>query len=95
MAQLRFAEIRFKDSVAGILQETPNGGTLFEYNSDFSESIACSLPRHQDQHIWSNGLHPYFEHLGPEGWLRNRQARTAEIDVEDDFGILLEFDDAW
>lgn len=91
MAQLRYAEVRFKGEIAGTLQETPNGGTLFEYAPNFTESIACVLPRQKDQHSWSAGLHPFFEHLGPEGWLRNCQARTAEIDVEDDFGILLEY----
>ena len=91
MAELRYAQIRFKNRVAGHLQETPNGGTLFEYGRDFSEQIGCAIPRQQDRHTWDAGLHPFFEHLGPEGWLRNRQARTADVDVEDDFGILLQY----
>jgi serine/threonine-protein kinase HipA len=91
MAELRYAEIRFKDRVAGNLIETPDGGTVFEYSQQCDEAIACALPRDQDRHVWDTGLHPFFEHLGPEGWLRNRQARTAEITVEDDFGLLLEY----
>ena len=91
MAVLRYAQIRFKGRQAGVLRETPQGGALFEYDAGFSEDIACALPREQDNHAWPAGLHPFFEHLGPEGWLRNRQARTAEIAVEDDLGILLAY----
>lgn len=91
MAALRYAQISFKDRRAGILRETPEGGTVFEYDPEFPEDIACTLPRAHDSHTWPVGLHPFFEHLGPEGWLRDRQARTAEIAVEDDFGILLAF----
>jgi serine/threonine-protein kinase HipA len=91
MAALRHARIDFKDRRAGTLRETPEGGTVFEYDPRFPEDIACTLPRAHDSHYWSVGLHPFFEHLGPEGWLRNRQARTAEVAVEDDFGILLAY----
>ena len=91
MAKLRHAQINFKDRRAGILREAPEGGTVFEYDPQFSEDIACALPRVHDRHVWPSGLHPVFEHLGPEGWLRNRQAKTAEIDAEDDFGILLAY----
>lgn len=91
MAKLRYAQIRFKNRIAGHLQETPAGGTVFEYGPDFGETIACALPRDEDRHAWDAGLHPVFEHLGPEGWLRNRQARTAEIEIEDDLGLLLEY----
>jgi serine/threonine-protein kinase HipA len=91
MAELRHARIDFKDRRAGTLRETPEGGTVFEYDSEFPEDIACALPRTDDRHHWRVGLHPFFEHLGPEGWLRSRQARTAKIAVEDDLGILLAF----
>ncbi len=91
MAALRHAQINVKDRRAGTLRETPEGGTVFEYDPQFREDIACALPRAHDSHTWPVGLHPVFEHLGPEGWLRNRQARAAEIAVEDDFGILLAY----
>jgi serine/threonine-protein kinase HipA len=91
MAALRHARIDFKGRPAGSLQETPEGGTVFEYDPQFPEDIACALPRAHRSHYWPVGLHPFFEHLGPEGWLRNRQARAAEIAVEDDFGILLAY----
>ncbi len=91
MAVPRHAQIDFKDRRAGTLREIPEGGTVFEYDPQFPEDIACAFPRAHDSHHWPVGLHPFFEHLGPEGWLRNRQARTAEIAIEDDFGILLAY----
>jgi len=49
------------------------------------------LPIEQREHEWEEGLHPFFQHLAPEGWLRERQARTAQIAEEDDFGLLLRY----
>lgn len=42
-------------------------------------------------HYWRGGLHPFFEHLGPEGWLRGRQARAGGTAGQDDFGLLLNY----
>jgi serine/threonine-protein kinase HipA len=87
----RIAEILFKDSVAGTLVETANGGTRFTYGLGWKPSIACCLPVERRDHEWARGLHPFFQHLGPEGWLRQRQARAAHIAEEDDFGLLLRY----
>lgn len=53
--------------------------------------IACALPATVRDHYWRDGLHPFFEHLGPEGWLRGRQARAGGTADQDDFGLLLKF----
>lgn len=87
----RSAEVLFKDSVAGTLVETASGGTRFSYNPDWTQSIACCLPAERREHEWAQGLHPFFQHLGPEGWLRQRQAHVAHIADEDDFGLLLHY----
>lgn len=34
---------------------------------------------------------PFFQHLGPEGWLRGLQAHAGGTDNQDDFGILLQY----
>jgi len=88
---MRTAEILFKDSAAGILEETAGGGTRFVYSADWSETIGCCLPAERREHEWENGLHPFFQHLGPEGWLREQQARVARIAEEDDLGLLLRY----
>jgi len=88
---LRTANILFKDRPAGVLSETASGGTRFTYNSDWNEDIACCLPVTRREHEWQQGLHPFFQHLGPEGWLREQQARTAHVVEEDDLGLLLRY----
>ena len=88
---LRAADILFKDRIAGTLVETAGGGTRFSYAADWAESIACCLPVTCREHDWAQGLHPFFQHLGPEGWLREQQARVAHIVEEDGLGLLLRY----
>lgn len=88
---VRAAEVLFKDTVAGTLTETANGGTRFAYAPDWKQQVACCFPIERREHEWAQGLHPFFQHLGPEGWLRQRQARVAHIAEEDDFGLLLRY----
>ncbi|BCM17613.1 type II toxin-antitoxin system HipA family toxin [Mesorhizobium sp. J8] len=89
---LRSADILFRDETAGSLVETANGGTRFAYHPDWNKGdIACCLPSAQREHEWQVGLHPFFQHLGPEGWLREQQARSAHVVEEDDLGLLLRY----
>lgn len=87
----RTAEILFKDKLAGTLEEMAGGGTRFIYGSGWQTAIACCLPVARREHEWAQGLHPFFQHLGPEGWLREQQARVAHIAEEDDLGLLLRY----
>src|SRR3546814_17034857 len=86
---IRRAHVLFKDRRAGLLEETPRGGSVFRYLDGWTETIACALPDAERRSNWDVGLHPVFQHLGPEGWLRQRQARAGPIQQEDDFGLLL------
>src|SRR4051794_2855769 len=88
---VRSAEILFKDQPAGTLEETVTGGTRFTYNPDWKTNIACCFPTSRREHEWQQGVHPFFQHLGPEGWLRQQQAHVAHIQEQDDFGLLLRF----
>jgi serine/threonine-protein kinase HipA len=68
------------------------GGTRFTYSDAWAGDIACCLPATKREHDWANGLHPFFQHLGPEGWLREAQARGAHInDEQNDFALLLAY----
>jgi serine/threonine-protein kinase HipA len=87
----RTAEVLFKDRLAGSLEETAGGGTRFIYGPNWQQPIACCLPVARREHEWKTGLHPFFEHLGTEGWLREQQARVAQIAEEDDLGLLLRY----
>lgn len=65
--------------------------TRFLYHDDWHETIACALPIEKRDHYWKSGLIPFFEHLGPEGWLRGRQAKAGGTAEQDDFGLLLQY----
>jgi len=89
---LHRAEVLFKDRPAGTLEQRVTGGTRFTYNEGWEGDIACCLPATKREHDWANGLHPFFQHLGPEGWLREKQARGAHIrDEQNDFALLLAY----
>ncbi|MEA2754541.1 MAG: serine/threonine-protein kinase HipA [Aliidongia sp.] len=85
---LRSSEISFKGKIVGRLEETASGGSRYLYHEGCREAIACCLPVSRREHEWQAGLHPFFQHLGAEGWLRERQARAAHLTEEDDFGLL-------
>jgi serine/threonine-protein kinase HipA len=86
----RSAIVTFKGKPAGRLEERGND-TRFLYNDGWAETIACALPAETRDHYWRGGLHPFFEHLAPEGWLRGRQARAGGTADQDDFGLLLNY----
>jgi serine/threonine-protein kinase HipA len=87
----RVALITFKGHKAGRLEEISPNGTRFIYDPGWQEDIACALPASTQEYIWKVGLHPFFEHLGPEGWLREKQARASGVSGQDDFGLLLQY----
>lgn len=64
-------------------------GSRFVYDPAWTTPIACVFPAETRDFTWRDGLFPYFEHLGPEGWLRGRQARAGRTALEDSFGLLL------
>lgn len=84
----RNAIITFKGQRAGLLSETL-AGSQFVYDPAWTTQIACAFPVETRDFVWRDGLFPYFEHLGPEGWLRGRQARAGRTAQEDSFGLLL------
>ncbi len=61
------------------------------YADEWRQDIACCFPVVRREHDWANGLHPFFQHIGPEGWLRQEQARGAHIQGDDDLGLLLRY----
>lgn len=82
---MRTARVIFKNSFAGTLDERPGGGTRFTDANGWTTSIATGLSASERVHDHSPGLHPVFQHLTPEGWLRERQARADGLAPEDDF----------
>ncbi len=90
MNPIRKAKVMFKDSFAGIVEET-EGGYCFTYDPSFlkdGEPIAVSFPL-QKRRYENMELFPFFQGLLPEGWYRDIVCRTLKIDREDLFGLLI------
>lgn len=86
----RKGEVTYKDQVIGILEETPIGGTNFTYSDQWDKNpIACTLTKKDIE--WKDGLHPFFQNLCPEGWLREEQRKFGKLDSQDDLGFILRF----
>ena len=86
----RSAIVTSKRQRVGVLAESGQG-TRFLYDESCRVSIGCTLPAATREHYWREGLHPFFQNLGAEGWLRGVQARAGRTNDQDDFGFLLNF----
>jgi serine/threonine-protein kinase HipA len=88
--QLRKATVMFKDSTAGVAEETATG-YRFRYDPDFlknGQPIAVAFPLRAEPYE-SSTLFPFFKGLLPEGWYREVVCQTLKIDPKDDFGLLI------
>jgi serine/threonine-protein kinase HipA len=95
MAAALWGRVYYNDLFAGILRQEPSGRCVFTYDPGYLDakhpSIAFTLPRQEAPHLWEAGLHPFFDNLVAEGWLRNAQARALKIDPNNRFALLLAF----
>ena len=77
---------------AGVIEE--NGRqTVFTYLPEWTARsgatpVSLTLPVREEPYV-SEGLHPFFENLLPEGWLLDVTSRTLKISKDDAFGLLL------
>jgi serine/threonine-protein kinase HipA len=95
MASSLWGKVYYNDLFAGQLQQEPGGRCVFTYDPTYLEaghpSIAFTLPRQAAPHICEPGLHPFFDNLVAEGWLRDAQARALKVDPDSRFALLLAF----
>ncbi len=95
MAAALWGNVYLDDTFAGLLQQEPSGRCLFTYDAAYLSArhpaIAHTLPLQETPHYCEAGLHPYFDNLVAEGWLRNAQARAIGVDRENRFALLLAF----
>jgi serine/threonine-protein kinase HipA len=95
MAASLWGKIYYDGLFAGELRQEPGGRCVFIYDSTYLEaghpSIAFTLPRQALPHICEQGLHPFFDNLVAEGWLRNAQARALKVNPDNRFALLLAF----
>jgi serine/threonine-protein kinase HipA len=89
-----YGAVYFKDALAGMLEQVPDGRYAFTYNPAYIEAaqpqIAHALYLRYAPH-YSSGLHPFFDNLLAEGWLARAQARALGIRGDDRFARLLAF----
>jgi serine/threonine-protein kinase HipA len=61
------------------------------YLAEARPAIAFTLPCRAQPYVNEQGLHPFFDNLVAEGWLRNAQARALRVDPAERFALLLAF----
>ena len=95
MASALWGKIYYQDTYAGELRQEPGGRCVFTYDAAYLDArrpaIAFTLPLGAQPHICEQGLHPFFDNLAAEGWLRNAQARALKVDARNRFALLLAF----
>ena len=90
---MRSAKIFYKDSLAGILNETNEGDYVFAYDQEYiarhpHQFLTFDMPVSGKPYI-ENKLHPFFEGLIPEGWLLEIASENWKINRNDRLGVLL------
>ena len=88
----RRAVVRLDGQPVGTLSES---GRQVEFRYDEAwvaktdaVPISVTLPVRSGQYV-TEGLHPFFENLLPEGWLLELATKKLKISKDDAFGLLL------
>lgn len=87
---MRTGKVFYKDRYAGLLKQVGDQYS-FTYDSEYLKDgvpISISLPL-QASPLVDSDLHPFFENLVSEGWMRKLQSQQQSIDEQDPFGLLL------
>ncbi|MXW15551.1 MAG: type II toxin-antitoxin system HipA family toxin [Rhodothermaceae bacterium] len=95
MAINLWGKVFYRDTFAGILSQEAGGRCVFTYDESYLQcslpAISHTLPLRAEPHLSENGLHPFFDNLCAEGWLKNAQARALGLRRDDRFSLLLAF----
>jgi HipA-like protein len=90
---MRRAKVLFKGAKAGLLTQHDDGTYTFQYNREYvldPSRLAISLTMPKTETVYqSKYLFPFFFHLLPEGNNRQMVSHNLRIDLNDDFGLLL------
>ena len=95
MAANLWGKVYYQEQFAGYLSQEPGNRYMFQYDTSYLQSsspaIAFTLPLQIAPFISEDGLHPFFDNLVAEGWLRDAQARSIGARKSDRFNLLLAF----
>jgi serine/threonine-protein kinase HipA len=88
----RIGSVLMSGQPVGIIEEIGET-TKFTYSAEWlrcadAVPISLTLPLRPEPYV-SQGLHPFFENLLPEGWLLEVTTKTLKIPPTDPFGLLL------
>ncbi|MBI1899760.1 MAG: HipA N-terminal domain-containing protein [Planctomycetia bacterium] len=89
----RVAQVRISGQPVGTLREEPDGKTVFTYDAQWLERaeatpVSLTLKLRAEPYV-TQGLHPFFQNLLPEGWLLELTSKKLKISKDDEFGLLL------
>ncbi len=95
MAVNLWGKVYYNGTFAGILRQEPGDRCVFTYDDSYLQSallaISYTLPLQSEPHDCAYGLHPFFDNLCAEGWLKNAQMRALGLRRDDRFALLLAF----
>ena len=95
MATNFWGKVYYGDTFAGILSQEAGGRCVFTYDESYLQTslpaISYTLPLRAEPHLSEYGLHPFFDNLCAEGWLKDVQARALGLRRDDRFPLLLAF----
>ena len=95
MATNLWGNVHYRDTFVGILSQEAGGRCVFTYDESYLQSslpaISYTLPLRAEPHLSEYGLHPFFDNLCAEGWLKNAQACALGLRRDDRFPLLLAF----
>ena len=88
----RQAIVRLDGQPVGILLEAGRQIT-FRYDAEWLANskavpVSLTLPLTDKPYV-TDGLHPFFENLLPEGWLLDLTTTSLKISKDDAFGLLI------
>jgi serine/threonine-protein kinase HipA len=86
---MRQAKILVNKTIAGYLQEIPDGKYIFRYLDNYEgPPVSLTMPTRKPTYEY-NTFPPFFEGLLPEGALLEALLRKYKLDKNDYFGQLL------
>lgn len=88
----RVGKVKLSGQLVGTIEEEA-GRTVFIYAPEWlaradAVPVSLTLPLRVEPYV-SQGLHPFFENLLPEGWLLEVTTKKLKISKNDPFGLLL------
>jgi serine/threonine-protein kinase HipA len=88
----RRARVRLDGQPVGTLRETGRQ-VAFTYDGEWlarrdAVPVSLTIPLRSPPYV-TEGLHPFFENLLPEGWLLELATKKLKISKDDAFGLLI------